>query len=80
MPLYVRMLPMHRVVALALPQVVAFDLAIPAQVFGHGDEGDRYAFSVCSEAAGLVLQNRCYRGSSRRPRRTQRQPRRATAR
>jgi len=55
MPLYVRMLPMHRVVALALPQVVAFDLAIPAQVFGHCDEVDRYTFSVCSEAAGLVL-------------------------
>ena len=27
---------MHRVVALALPEVVAFDLAIPAQVFGPG--------------------------------------------
>ena len=54
MPLYVRMLPVHCVVALALPQVVAFDLAIPAQVFGHGDEADRYAFSVCCEATGLV--------------------------
>ncbi|MBA2262248.1 MAG: AraC family transcriptional regulator, partial [Solirubrobacterales bacterium] len=48
------MLPMHRVVALILPRVVAFDLAIPAQVFGHRDEIDRYAFSVCSEVAGLV--------------------------
>jgi transcriptional regulator GlxA family with amidase domain len=45
---------MHHVVALVLPRVVAFDLAIPAQVFGHGDEIDRYAFSVCSEFAGLV--------------------------
>ncbi len=45
---------MHRVVALILPRVVAFDLAIPAQVFGHRDEIDRYAFSVCSEVAGLV--------------------------
>lgn len=45
---------MHRVVALALPHVVAFDLAIPAQVFGHRDEADHYAFSVCSEVAGLV--------------------------
>lgn len=45
---------MHRVVALALPQVVAFDLSIPAQVFGHRDEIDLYAFSVCSERAGMV--------------------------
>ncbi len=54
MPICVRMLPVHRVVALILPRVVAFDLAIPAQVFGHRDEIDRYAFSVCSEVAGLV--------------------------
>jgi hypothetical protein len=26
---------MHRVVAVALPEVVAFDLPIPAQIFGH---------------------------------------------
>ncbi len=45
---------MHRVVALALPHVVVFDLAIPAQVFGHRDEADRYAFSVCAEVAGVV--------------------------
>ncbi|HWE09095.1 MAG TPA: helix-turn-helix domain-containing protein [Solirubrobacteraceae bacterium] len=45
---------MHHVVAIALPHVVAFDLAIPAQVFGHRDESDRYSFSVCSESAGLV--------------------------
>lgn len=54
MPLFARILPVHRVVALALPHVVAFDLAIPAQVFGHGDEIDRYDFSVCSQAPGLV--------------------------
>ena len=30
---------MHRVVALVLPQVVAFDLAVPAQVFGHPGRG-----------------------------------------
>ncbi len=52
--MYIRMLPMHRVVALALPHVVAFDLAIPAQVFGHRDEVDHYAFSVCAEVAGVV--------------------------
>jgi transcriptional regulator GlxA family with amidase domain len=44
---------MHRVVALALPDVVAFDLAIPAQVFGHRDEAD-YAFAVCAAQAGPV--------------------------
>ena len=43
---------MHRVVALALPNVVAFDLAIPAQVFGHEQMRDRYAFSVCAPAPG----------------------------
>lgn len=45
---------MHHVVALALPHVVAFDLAIPAQVFGHGAERDRYTFEVCTPAPGLV--------------------------
>jgi transcriptional regulator GlxA family with amidase domain len=54
MPLFVRMLPVHRVAALALPHVVVFDLAIAAQVFGHRDESDRYAFSVCAEAEGMV--------------------------
>lgn len=45
---------MHRVVALALPEVVAFDLAIPAQIFGHRTERDRYAFTVCAERPGAV--------------------------
>lgn len=45
---------MHRVVALALPGVVAFDLAIPAQVFGHPDERGRYSFRVCAAQPGLV--------------------------
>ena len=45
---------MHRVVALALPDVVAFDLSIPAQVFGHPDEAERYAFSLCAEQPGMV--------------------------
>lgn len=44
----------HRIVALALPEVVVFDLAIPAQIFGHWDERERYAFSVCSIQAGDV--------------------------
>ncbi|MFI6388086.1 helix-turn-helix domain-containing protein [Nonomuraea sp. NPDC050540] len=41
---------MHRVVALALPSVVAFDLAIPAEVFG----GEEYSFAVCARAPGPV--------------------------
>lgn len=44
----------HRVVAVAVPAVVAFDLAIPAQVFGHHDERERYSFTVCSLRAGAV--------------------------
>jgi transcriptional regulator GlxA family with amidase domain len=44
----------HRVVALALPSVVAFDLSIAAQVFGHRDERSRYDFTVCSLGAGAV--------------------------
>lgn len=45
---------MHNVVALALPEVVAFDLSIPAQVFGHTDERTRYAFTVCAPRRGPV--------------------------
>ncbi|MDQ2894158.1 MAG: helix-turn-helix domain-containing protein [Actinomycetota bacterium] len=46
---------MHRVVVLALPEVVAFDLAIPAQVFGHRTERDRYAFVLCAQRPGAVV-------------------------
>jgi transcriptional regulator GlxA family with amidase domain len=45
---------MHRVVALALPRVVVFDLAIPAQVFGHVTEAARYSFEVCTPQPGPV--------------------------
>lgn len=45
---------MHRVVALALEEVVAFDLAIPSQVFGHRDERARYEFVVCGGRRGPV--------------------------
>jgi transcriptional regulator GlxA family with amidase domain len=41
----------HRVVALCLPGVVAFDLTAPAQAFGsaHAVDGTpHYAFSTCS--------------------------------
>lgn len=44
----------HRVVALALPDVVAFDLSIPAQVFGHRDERERYCFTIAAEQPGQV--------------------------
>jgi transcriptional regulator GlxA family with amidase domain len=46
---------MHRVVALVLPGVVAFDLSTPAQVFGHRTEGHRYRFTVCTERPGAVV-------------------------
>jgi transcriptional regulator GlxA family with amidase domain len=45
---------MHRIAVLALDSVVAFDLAIPAQIFGHGDERARYDVKICSEAPGPV--------------------------
>jgi transcriptional regulator GlxA family with amidase domain len=44
----------HRVVALALPSVVAFDLSIAAQIFGHRDEASRYDFVVCAPVPGPV--------------------------
>jgi transcriptional regulator GlxA family with amidase domain len=44
----------HHVVVLALPATVAFDLAIPAQVFGHHDEHDKYRLTVCGVEAGAV--------------------------
>ncbi len=44
---------MHRVVAVALPEVVAFDLSIAAQVFGHREE-ELYEFVVCAQARGPV--------------------------
>jgi transcriptional regulator GlxA family with amidase domain len=45
---------MHRVVTLALPDVVAFDLAIPAQIFGHRTERHLYEFVVCAHRPGPV--------------------------
>jgi len=44
----------HRVAVLALADVVAFDLSIPAQVFGHRDERGRYEVLVCSARGRLV--------------------------
>ena len=45
---------MHRVVALALPEVVAFDLSIPAQVFGRFRDPAPYSFEVCTPTPGSV--------------------------
>jgi transcriptional regulator GlxA family with amidase domain len=42
----------HRVAALVVNEVVAFDLAIPAQVFGR--EPDLYDWAVCAPEAGPV--------------------------
>jgi transcriptional regulator GlxA family with amidase domain len=42
---------MHRVVALAIPDVVAFDLSIAAQVFGARSE-EMYEFTLCAAATG----------------------------
>jgi transcriptional regulator GlxA family with amidase domain len=50
----------HHVVALALPDVVAFDLAIPAQIFGHRDERAHYAFTVCTPEPGPVASTTGY--------------------
>ncbi|MEU4555863.1 AraC family transcriptional regulator with amidase-like domain [Micromonospora violae] len=43
----------HRVAVLALPRVVAFDLTIATQVFGHEGHG-RYATTVCALDSGPV--------------------------
>jgi transcriptional regulator GlxA family with amidase domain len=50
----------HAVVALALPAVEAFDLAIPAQVFGDRRQAGRYSFTVCAPAPGLVASTTGY--------------------
>ena len=44
----------HRVVALALPGVVAADLSTASQVFGFRDEAELYSFTVCALAPGPV--------------------------
>ena len=51
---------MHTVVALAMPAVEPFDLAIPAQVFGDRIQASRYRFTVCSPTPGLVASTTGY--------------------
>jgi transcriptional regulator GlxA family with amidase domain len=48
------------VVALVLPDIVAIDLAIPAQVFGHRAESARYDFRLCAARAGVVASTTGY--------------------
>ena len=43
---------MHRVVVLAISDVVAFDLSIAAQIFGHSDQRERYGFAVAAVEPG----------------------------
>lgn len=45
---------MHNVVALVVPDVIIFDLAIPAEIFGRAVERERYGFVVCTEHPGVV--------------------------
>jgi len=49
----------HRAVALCLPQVVAFDLAAPAEVFSSNAARRQgrplYEFSVCAPGPGSVI-------------------------
>ena len=45
---------MHKVVALVVPEVIIFDLAIPAEIFGRAVEHERYAFTVCTEHPGRL--------------------------
>jgi transcriptional regulator GlxA family with amidase domain len=45
---------MHRIAVLALDTVVAFDLSVPAQIFGHDDERERYELRVCGAEPGPV--------------------------
>ncbi|MGH3928466.1 MAG: GlxA family transcriptional regulator [Pseudonocardiaceae bacterium] len=44
----------HHIAVLALPATVAFDLAIPAQVFGHDDEREHYRLTVCGVQPGPI--------------------------
>jgi transcriptional regulator GlxA family with amidase domain len=61
MPIYARFLPIaterpHRVAALCLHRVVAFDLSVPAQVFSLAWRAGRplYEFTACAPRAGTV--------------------------
>jgi transcriptional regulator GlxA family with amidase domain len=45
---------MHSVVVLVVPDVIVFDLAIPAEIFGRAVERERYGFAVCTEHPGAV--------------------------
>lgn len=63
---------MHRVVALVLPDVVAFDLSVPAQVFGHHSERGREASTTPTAYRNAV------RGTAEHPGRPRSTPPAAT--
>jgi AraC family transcriptional regulator, transcriptional activator FtrA len=44
----------HQIAVLVLAPVVAFDLAIPMQVFGHEDRAESYRVRLCGPAPGEV--------------------------
>lgn len=52
--------------ALVLADVVAFDLAIPAQVFGHRDERARYTFTTAGATPGPVASTSGYQVQAQR--------------
>lgn len=45
---------MHRIAVLALPDVVATQLAMPSQVFGHREQEPLYSVVLCAEQPGAV--------------------------
>ncbi|MDR7188189.1 AraC family transcriptional activator FtrA [Microbacterium sp. BE35] len=47
----------HSVIALALPGVITYDLAIAGEVFGHPDLRLAYDFAVCTPEPGRVRAN-----------------------
>ena len=53
---------MHAVAALVLPAVEAFDLAIPAQVFGDRRQQGRYRFLARDAGTTPTAYRAAYRG------------------
>jgi transcriptional regulator GlxA family with amidase domain len=45
---------MHSIAVLVVSDVIIFDLAIPAEIFGRAVEHERYVFTVCTEHPGPV--------------------------
>lgn len=45
---------MHRIAVLALPDVVAMQVAVPSQVFGHREQEPLYSVILCAQQPGAV--------------------------